>query len=549
MLSTGLRPGRLVFPFALRSAASLHCPAYAAAIHSSTLKSGLDLDSFVRTSLADAYGKLGHHDLALKVFEETPQWHLASNILIWNVAITISCRSELIANAQKLFDEMPERNHASWNSMIDGLMKAGILDSAVELFERMPDKNVVSWTTMLAGFSRNGHNEKALSMFDRMLEAGMKPNNFTVSAALASCAKMGALNAGLRIHDYAKRSGFREDGAIGTSLIDMYSKCGKVELANQVFVRMSVRDVETWTAMMMGWAVHGCWREALQCFEDMKCSCVRPDDGAFLAILVACSHAGKVDKGLELFDSMKSHFQVEPDIKHYTCIVDMFGRAGKVDEALEFLKSMPIEPDYVLWGALLTACRANKNVEIAELAAERLLRLRPMHTGSQVSVSNIYAGAGMWIDVEKVRDSLKKNSLSKVPAWSYIEVEGNVHHFFAGDRSHPSWPDIYSKLEELVGRAKKEGYEPDMEWVLHDIEEEDKRGSLGCHSEKLALAFGLMKVDEKDEIRIVKNLRVCGDCHKLMKITSRTYQRDIVLRDNKRFHRFRGGDCSCGDYW
>ncbi|KAK8946490.1 Pentatricopeptide repeat-containing protein [Platanthera zijinensis] len=549
MLSTGHRPGRLAFPFALRSAASLRFPASAASIHSSVLKSGADLDPFVRTSLADAYGKLELHDLALKVFDETPQWHLASNILIWNVAIAASCRSDLIANARKLFDEMPERNAASWNSMIDGLMKAGDSESAVELFEQMPEKNVVSWTTILSGYSRNGDNERALSMFDQMLEAGMRPNNFTLSTALSSCAKIGALNMGIRIHDYTRSCGFREVGAIGTALVDMYSKCGKVDLANRVFARMEVRDVETWTAMIMGWAVHGFWREALRCFEDMKCSCIKPDEGAFLAVLVACSHSGKVDKGLEIFDSMKPHFHIAPDIKHYTCIVDMFGRAGKVNEALEFLNSMPIEADYILWGALLSACRANKNVEIAELAAERLLRLQPMHTGSRVFVSNIYAGARMWDDVEKVRDGLRKNSLSKEPARSYIEVEGKTHHFFAGDRSHPLHREIYLKLEELVARAKKEGYEPDMEWVLHDIEEEDKRGSLRFHSEKLALAFGLMKVAETEEVRIVKNLRVCGDCHSLMKISSRTYKREIVVRDNKRFHRFRDGKCSCGDYW
>lgn len=483
------------------------------------------------------------------MFDETPQWHLAYNVLIWNVAISAYCRSECIDKAWKLFDEMPERNVASWNSMIDGFMKVGNLESAVELFEKMPEKNVVSWTTVLVGFSRNNDNESALSMFDRMLEEGIRPNNFTVSAVLASCAKIGVLNVGVRIHDYVKRNGFQADRAIGTALVDMYSKCGKVELASMVFDKMKERDVETWTAMIMGWAVHGCWKEALQCFEDMNCSCIKPDEGAFLAILVACSHAGKVDKGLEFFDSMKTHYQIEPGIKHYTCIVDMYGRAGKVNEALEFLNSMPIEPDYVLWGALLSACQANKNVEIAELAAERLLRLRPLHTGSQVCLSNMYAGAGMWDDVEKVRSSLKKNSVSKAPGWSYVELEGKAYHFFAGDQSHPSWSEIYTKLEELVARAKKEGYEPEMEWVLHDIEEEDKRGSLRYHSEKLALAFGLIKTAEEEEIRIVKNLRVCGDCHHLMKCTSRIYRKEIVLRDNKRFHRFRDGECSCGDYW
>ncbi|KAG0483402.1 hypothetical protein HPP92_011486 [Vanilla planifolia] len=241
MLSSGHRPGRLAFPFALRSAAALCSSSSAAVLHSSAAKCALDVDPFVRTSLADAYSKLGSHDLALKVFQETPQWLLSSNILLWNVAITVSCRSERMNHARSLFDQMPERNVASWNSMIDGYMKAGDVDIAVELFERMPEKNVVSWTTMVAGFSLNRDYERALTTFDSMLGAGIRANNFTLSAALASCAKMGALNAGIRIHEYARRRAFREDGAVGTALVDMYSKCGKVELASQIFAGMKER--------------------------------------------------------------------------------------------------------------------------------------------------------------------------------------------------------------------------------------------------------------------------------------------------------------------
>ncbi|PKA53552.1 Pentatricopeptide repeat-containing protein [Apostasia shenzhenica] len=507
MLHSGLRAGRLALPFALRSAAALHSFAAATSIHSSASKSGLELDTFVRASLADSYVKLGSLDLALKVFDETPQWHLSSNMLLWNVAITASCRSRLMDSAMRLFDEMPEKNVASWNSMIDGFMKADDLNSAIELFDRMPERNVVTWTTMMGGFRRNGDNEKALSLFDRMLEEGVSPNNFTLTVSLASCATIGALSFGVRIHKYVKRRGFCEDGAIGTALIDMYSKCGKVELASQLFDRMQERDIQTWTSMIMGWAVHGRWREALQYFEDMKCSCIKPDKGAFLAILVACSHGGKVDLGLDFFDTMQTRYQIEPDIKHYTCIVDMFGRAGQVSEALEFLNSMPIDPDYVLWGALLSACQANKNVEVAEFAAEKLLKLQPLHSGSQVFMSNMYAGVRMWDDVEKVRADLKRNSLNKAPGWSFVEVDGQAHYFYAGDHSHSLADGIEAKLQELLTRARKAGYEPNMQWVLHDIEEEDKGRSLRYHSEKLALAFALLKAAGKKEIQIVKNLR------------------------------------------
>ncbi|KAM0947084.1 putative tetratricopeptide-like helical domain superfamily, DYW domain-containing protein [Dioscorea sansibarensis] len=549
MFNSSLRPGRLAFPFALKSAAALAHPALAFSLHAASSKVSLDLDSFVRTSLADMYVKLGSLDCALKVFDETPGWHLAGNVLLWNVVLHGLCRDGHVERARELFDAMPERSVASWNSLVHGLLKRGDPDGAVELFEGMPEKNVVSWTTMVAGLSQNGDNQRALWVFDRMLENGVRGNEFTLAAALSACARMGALERGVRVHEYALANGFRENGAVGTALVDMYSKCGKIECASEVFDRMEQRDVLTWTAMIMGWAIHGHWRKAFQCFEDMKCVCVKPDDGVFLAVLMACVHSGKVVKGLELFDSMRFDYQIEPTMKHYTCIVDLFGRAGRLKEALEFMKAMPVEPDFVLWGALFSACRAHKNIEMAELAAENLLRLKPSHSGGYVFLSNMYSSARRWDDAEKVRTTMKDQSVGKSPGWSYIEVRGQTHCFYAGDRSHPQSNEIHNRLEELVLRAKEQGYEPDTECVLHDIEDEDKEDSIECHSEKLALAFGLISTADEEEIRIVKNLRVCGDCHLLMKVASLICGREIILRDNKRFHHFNSGVCSCGDYW
>ncbi|KAJ0969201.1 hypothetical protein J5N97_022078 [Dioscorea zingiberensis] len=549
MFNSSLRPGRLAFPFALKSAAFTSRTALAFSLHAAAAKVALDLDFFVRTSLVDMYVKLDLVVCAIKVFDETPEWHRAGNVLLWNVVINGLCRSGDVERARELFDVMPERSVASWNSLVQGLLKRGDLDAAVELFEGMPERNVVSWTTMVAGLSRNGDNQRAVWMFDRMLEGGVRANEFTVASALSACSRMGALESGVRVHEYALGNGFRADGAVGTALVDMYSKCGKIERASEVFDQMEQRDVLTWTTIIMGWAIHGHWRRALQCFEDMRCACVKPDDGVFLAVLMACTHSGKVEKGVELFDSMRFDYKIEPTMKHYTCMVDLFGRAGRLEEALEFMKAMPVEPDFVLWGALFSACRAHKNVKMAELAAENFLRLKPSHSGGYVFLSNMYSSAKRWDEAEKVRTTMKDQSVEKSPGWSYIEVRGQTHRFLAGDQSHPRSNEIHNRLEELVLRAKEQGYEPDIDCVLHDIEEEDKEDSLECHSEKLALAFALISTVDREEIRIVKNLRVCVDCHSLMKVASSIYGREIILRDNKRFHHFKTGVCSCGDYW
>lgn len=236
-------------------------------------------------------------------------------------------------------------------------------------------------------------------------------------------------------------------------------------------------------------------------------------------------------------------------MKHYTLIVDLLGRAGRLDDALKFIEKMAITPDFVIWGALFCACRAHKNIKMAELASQRLSQLEPKHPGSYVFLSNIYAAAERWDDVERVRTLMQCRSVEKDPGWSYIEMDEHVHSFVAGDQSHILVKEIYMKLDELVGRARQEGYMPGTEWVLHNIEEEEKEDALGSHSEKLALAFGLLRSAPRMTIRIVKNLRVCGDCHSLMKYASKISQREIILRDIKRFHHFKNGACSCRDYW
>lgn len=550
MLRLDVRPSRLTFPFVLKSVVGLGDKWIGGVVHGGILKMGLEFDGFVRVSLVDMYVKMELLSLALQLFDESPERNKLDSVLLWNVVINGCCKSGILEKAVELFEAMPERNLGSWNSLINGLMRNGKVDKAVELFKGMVDKNVVSWTTMVHGLSLNGMHEKALEMFFRMIEEeDVRANDLTLVSVLSACAKTGALEAGMKIHKYILSNKFRLNAAVGTALIDMYAKCGQIQSARQVFRDTKEKDVRTWSVMIWGWAIHGSVEQALQCFEKMKLAGIEPDEVAFLAVLTACSHAGRVDEGLKFFDSMKLDYSIEPTMKHCAVIVDLHGRAGQLDEALRFIQCMALTPDFVIWGALFSACRAHKNIEMAKYVSEKLLQLEPKHSGSYVFMSNVYAGVGIWEEVERVRTSMKDKGAAKDPGLSHTEVHGKLHSFVAGDQAHMHTKEIYSKLEEMTNRAREHGYIPETEWVLHNIEEEEKEDALGTHSEKLALAFGLISTGPGVVLRIVKNLRICGDCHSLMKHVSKLSEREIVVRDIKRFHHFKDGICSCQDYW
>jgi hypothetical protein len=247
---------------------------------------------------------------------------------------------------------------------------------------------------------------------------------------------------------------------------------------------------------------------------------------------------------------MSREYHLTPRLEHYCCIVDLLGRAGGLGEAQSFIQKMPIKPDAAIWGSLLGACRIYINIEIGEYAAERLFELEPENAAHYVLLSNMYAAAGRWDDIEIVRKMMKDRRVKKKPpGCSWIEVNNNVYTFHVGQRSNPQMQKIYEALERLAAELKEAGYVPDTRFALHDVEEEQKEFALCHHSEKLAIAFGLINTSPGTTIRIVKNLRVCGDCHSATKFISKIVAREIVVRDANRFHQFKDGCCSCGDYW
>lgn len=381
-----------------------------------------------------------------------------------------------------------------------------------------------------------------------MLAANVKPVEVSFSAILPACAHLTTLHLGKQLHAYIIRVGFNQNMYIASSLVDMYAKSGKIMTARLIFDRMEIHDSVSWTTIIMGYALNGHAREATILFENMQHDKIKPNAVAYLAILTACSHAGLVDEGWKYFTSM-NRYGVSPDLEHYASIADLLGRAGRLMEAYKFINDMPIKPTGSIWATLLSACRVHKNVELAEKVAKEMTTADPGNMGPYLLLSNMYSAAGRWKDASKLRTNMKKKGMRKPPACSWIEVRNQVHAFVSGDTSHPYYDQIHVVLRDLYERLKQEGYVPQISEALHDVDEEQKSDLLYTHSERLAIAFGIISTPAGTNICIIKNLRVCVDCHTAIKFISKIMGRDIIVRDNSRFHLFKDGSCSCGDYW
>ncbi|WMV43518.1 hypothetical protein MTR67_036903 [Solanum verrucosum] len=458
-------------------------------------------------------------------------------------------RNADIQAAKSFFDRMPVKDVASWNTMISGFSQNGLMGEAEELFREMEEKSMVTWNTMISGYIENGRAEDGMKLVKKMMGLGIKVNDSTLSSLLLGCSNLSALKLGKQVHQHVVKSPLYLDMTVGTSLISMYSKCGVLEDAWKLFREMPRKDVVTWNAMISGYAQHGESDKALNLFDEMRRKGIKPDWITFVGVLSACNHAGLVNLGIQYFEQMQNNYGVKPKPDHYTCMVDLLGRAGKLNEAVDLIRKMQFKPHIALFGSLLGACRIHRNLEVAEFAAKNLLSLEPTNAAGYVQLANVYAAKNQWEGVSKVRKSMKENKVIKTPGYSWMEVGRVVHEFRSGDRLHPDLESIRMKLKDLEKKMKLAGYVPDLDSSLHDVGEEQKEQLLLWHSEKLAIAFGLMKLPPGMPIRIFKNLRVCGDCHQATKVISAIENREIIVRDTTRFHHFKNGTCSCGDYW
>ncbi|XP_011622218.2 pentatricopeptide repeat-containing protein At2g29760, chloroplastic-like [Amborella trichopoda] len=577
MLRSNTNPNSYTFPFLAKACAHLSSINPGLQIHAHIVKFEGNSRVFSQNGLINMYSTHGNFDEARQVFEEMPHRDLVTwnsmlsgfvncsliidarkvfdempqrTIISWNAMLSGYMKSGDVTSAKLLFDQMPSRNVETWNAMVAGYAKCGLVDHALEVFHSMPERNVVSWSAVVSACAQGGHPRKALVLFGEMRDTHVRPNGSAIVSALSACTHLGALDHGRRLHKYLKANWTRLDTIVGTALIDMYAKCGCLEDASSVFQSLGQqKDVFVWTAMIGGLAMNGHGQRALELFGLMEDEGVRPNEVTFIGVLCACSHGGLVERCRRYFTSMSKIYGINPQIEHYGCMVDALGRAGLLDEARAFVEAMPLEANSVLWGTLLGACWIHGNAELGEYVVKHLVELDPKDGGVYVLLSNIYARVGRWEEAKETRKLMQSKGLQKSPGISSIEVDGVVHEFYVGDKSHCRTKEIYAMLEEMASRLKLVGYTPNTSPVLFDIEDEEKEHAISHHSEKLALAFGLVSVGLGVPIRIVKNLRVCLDCHTVMKLISTVYIREIIVRDHNVFHHFKEGLCSCKDYW
>ncbi|XP_024020752.1 pentatricopeptide repeat-containing protein At5g48910 [Morus notabilis] len=538
-------PDEYSFTSVLKACAGLGAAAEGRKVHCVVTKYGCDGNLFVRNSLVAFYFRIGCFDIAHEMFDEMP----VRDVVSWNTLVAGYCLSGRVGDAQVVFDGMVERNLVSWSTMVSGYAKAGHLEEARRLFDEMPERNVGSWNAMIAGYAQNMKYAEAIELFRRMQGVeGLVPNEITLVSVLSACAHLGALDLGRWVDRFIRRKGMELSPLLGNALVDMYAKCGCITEARRIFNTMQERDVISWSVIITGLAMNGHASEALERFDAMIEHGMRPNDITFMGLLTACTHAGLVDKGLRYFDVMDRTYGIVPKVEHYGCVVDLLSRAGRLDEAEKLIISMPVKSNVIVWGALLGGCRIYKDAERGERIVHRILELESDHSGSYVYLANMYTSMGRSKDAAKCRLRIRHNGV-KTPGCSWIEVDNTVHEFFMGDLSHPQSDKIYSMIRELRWKMKLAGYRPKTDLVVHNVDEEEKEDALSFHSERLAIAFGLISTIEGTTIRVVKNLRVCKDCHDATKIISKIVNREIVVRDRSRFHHFKYGRCSCNDYW
>lgn len=432
------------------------------------------------------------------------------------------------------------------NLLIDNFMKIGECKFAKKVFCKMPYRDEVTWNSIIGGCVKNAWYEEAFRFFRRMLISNIQPDGYTFASMLNACAHLGALSNAQWVHAVMTQKKIVLNSILSCALVDAYSKCGSIQIAKEIFSSVSRSDISIWNAMIKGLAIHGLAMDALLVFSMMEHENVLPDAVTFLSILTACNHGGLIEQGRRYFDSMKNRYLIEPQLEHYGVMVDLYSRAGFLEEAYSIITAMPLEPDVVTWRTLLSGCRIYRNQELAEVAIANMSHRK---SGDYVLLSNIYCSLNRWEHAETIREIMKNKGVRKNQGKSWIELAGKVQNFKSGDRSHPEIDAICEVLGSLMKRTRSEGYMPVTELVLMDISEEEKEENLSFHSEKLALAYAILKTGPGAKISISKNLRICDDCHRWIKLVSRVLCRVIVVRDRIRFHQFEGGTCSCRDCW
>ncbi|OWM78808.1 hypothetical protein CDL15_Pgr002979 [Punica granatum] len=580
----GIIPNQFTYPSMLKTCTSIGALEEGEQLHAHLTKTGFHQNLYVSGMLIDMYAKHGEFKTARGILNKLRE----DDFVSWTALIAGHVQHDLFPEALQLFREMQGRGiqldniglasalsacagmhaldcgreiHAqSWvrgysfdlsirNSLISLYSRCGRVQEAYSAFENIDDEDERSWNALLSGFSQSGLQEEALRVFSKMNKSGIQANLYTFCSAASAAANMTNMILGKQIHGLVMRTGYSSETEISNVLITLYAKCGSIEDAEKEFKEMPERNEVSWNAIITGYSQHGLGNKALKLFEEMKRLGLRPNYVTFLGAISACSHVGLVNEGLDHFQSMNRDYGLVPKPEHYACIVDLLGRSGFLARAKGFIEEMPIQPDAMIWRTLLSACTVHKNVEIGEFAAQKLQGMEPEDSAAYVLQSNMYAAAGKWTQRDRPRQAMKERGVKKEPGQSWIEAKGLVHAFFAGDKLHPFSDKIYKAVADLNARAQELGYVEQQYSLRKEGEQGGMEPAQNVHSEKLAIAFGLLSLSEIIPIRVIKNLRVCNDCHNWIKFISKATKRTIVVRDAYRFHHFKDGACSCRDYW
>ncbi|TXG52625.1 hypothetical protein EZV62_021794 [Acer yangbiense] len=493
------------------------------------LSEGIEFNEFTLTSILSMCSTMLSLCVGVQVHSLIIKLGYESNLRIRNSVMYLYIRCGLVYEARKLFDGTQRVSLVTWNAMIAG---------HAQMIEIAKDD-----------LSAHHSGAEALNMFSKLNRSGMKPDIYTFSSVLTVCSKLVALQQGEQVHAQILKTGFLSDVVVGTALVNMYNKCGSIERASKAFVEMSTRTLISWTSMITGFANHGHSQQALHLFEDMLLVGVRPNQITFVGVLSACSNAGMVHEALNYFDMMQKDYKIRPVPDHFVCLTDMFVRLGRLEEVLDFIKRMEFDPNEVIWSRFVEGCRRHGNMELGFYAAEQLLKLKPKNPETYLMLLDMYLSAKRWDDVFRVKSLMEEEKLSKIQDWSWISIKDKVHSFKPNDRLHPQSAEMYKLLDELLDKAESLGYKSRECLELIDEDDEIKTFSSAVyHSEKLAVAFGMLRTLNAAPILVIKNTTMRRDCHNFIKVISSVTGREIIIRDSKRLHRFVDGHCSCGDF-
>ncbi|KAL5835392.1 hypothetical protein ACOSQ4_014889 [Xanthoceras sorbifolium] len=427
---------------------------------------GLEPDEFTILDLLICCGQLADVRLGKSVhaWMERRKHISPSNFVLGNALLHMYVKCKEIELARRTFDALRVKDIVSWNTMLEGFANVGELESARNLFNLMPYRDIVSWNSLICSYAQNDDLMMMTKLFKDMVAENVMPDYVTMTIVVTVAAEVGALDQGRWIHGMVVRMGMKINAILGSALINLYWKCGNVERAFMVFRELTEKDVIVWTTMITGFAFHGYGRKALELFSEMQEE-VMPNKVTILAVLTACVHCGLVDEGLEIFSSMKGNYGIEPGIEHYGCLVDLLGRSGRLTEAKDVIAKMPMKPSPSICGAILSACRAQGNVEMAEIAWRELLKLEPEKEGGYVLLSNIYAASKKWSFSDRIREVMESRGVKKTAGCSSIAVDAVLHDFIATDKRHPRWLDMQSILYFLNSEMRLHTDFPQDFWL------------------------------------------------------------------------------------